>query len=317
MSRVHEALRRAGQLGTAVEPQAAARKSSGTIGSVISAPMVPGMIDSRASMHDLLEQVQVIPYQAMPDSLLVDPRRAGEAPAEEFRTLRTRLNHIQGQQNIHTLVVTSPSPAEGKSFSAANLAITQAQLAGNYTLLADFDFRRPIVHSLFNLDRSPGVTEYVQGKIPLHQALRRVQGTNLFLMPAGEAVVNPLELLNLREVKQLLDDLPTLFNWVVIDSPPLLFAADANLLSTMCHGTLLVVRIGHTTIDSVSRAVQSLCENNMIGIVVNGARRGELYSKYTYYHSYYTPSEGEMADVNKISSDAAAAAEQEHKQIVE
>ena len=117
MSRVHEALRRAGQLGTAVEPQAAARKSSGTIGSVISAPMVPGMIDSRASMHDLLEQVQVIPYQAMPDSLLVDPRRAGEAPAEEFRTLRTRLNHIQGQQNIHTLVVTSPSPAEGKSFS--------------------------------------------------------------------------------------------------------------------------------------------------------------------------------------------------------
>ncbi len=80
-------------------------------------------------------------------------------------------------------------------------------------------------------------------------------------------------------------------SWVIMDTPPLLFAADASLLSTMSHGTLLVVRIGHTTIDSVTRAMQSLCNNNVLGIVVNGARRGELYSKYTYYHSYYTPKE--------------------------
>jgi Mrp family chromosome partitioning ATPase len=115
-------------------------------------------------------------------------------------------------------------------------------------------------------------------------------------MPAGEAVINPLELLNLREVKQLLDRLPAVFSWVIMDSPPLLFAADANLLSTLCHGTLLVVRIGHTTIDSITRAMQSLCNNNVLGIVVNGARRGELYSKYTYYHSYYTPKEREEGE---------------------
>src|SRR5437588_11224191 len=76
-----------------------------------------------------------------------------------------------------------------------------------------------------------------------------------------------------------------------MDSPPLLFAADANLLGTMSDGILLVVRIGHTTIDSVTRAMQSLCNNNVLGIIVNGARRGELYSKYTYYHSYYSPKE--------------------------
>ena len=92
----------------------------------------------------------------------------------------------------------------------------------------------------------------------------------------------------------MLDRLPSLFQWVIMDSPPLLFAADANLLSTMSHGTLLVVRIGHTTIDSVTRAMQSLCNNNVLGIVVNGARRGELYSKYTYYHSYYTPKEEDI-----------------------
>ena len=80
---------------------------------------------------------------------------------------------------------------------------------------------------------------------------------------------------------------------MILDSPPLLFAADGNLLSTMCDGTILVVRIGTTTFDSVTRALQSLCENNVLGVVVNGARRGELYSKYSYYHDYYYAPEGE------------------------
>ena len=223
---------------------------------------------------------------------------------EEFRTLRTRLNHMKTLQPIHTVVMTSPSPAEGKSLSAANLALVQAHLAGNTTLLADFDFRRPIVHTLFGIDRSPGITDYLLGRVPLHQAIKKVAGTNLYLMTAGEAVINPLELLNLREVKHLLDRLPTLFNWIVLDSPPLLFAADANLLSTLCHGTLLVVRVGHTTIDSVTRAMQSLCNNNVLGIVVNGARRGELYSKYTYYHSYYTPKEEEEKKAEEVRTQA-------------
>jgi receptor protein-tyrosine kinase len=195
---------------------------------------------------------------------------------------------MKSLQPIHSVVVTSASPAEGKSLSAANLALAQSHLAGNTTLLADFDFRRPVIHTLFGMDRSPGITDYLLGKVPLQQCLKKVTGTNLYLLPAGEAVINPLELLNLRDVKLLLDRLPSVFNWCILDSPPLLFAADANLLSTMCHGTLLVVRIGHTTIDSVSRAMQSLCNNNVLGVVVNGARRGELYSKYTYYHTYYS-----------------------------
>jgi capsular exopolysaccharide synthesis family protein len=205
--------------------------------------------------------------------------------------LRTRLNHLKTLQPIHSIVITSASPAEGKSLSAANLALAEAHLAGNTTLLADFDFRRPIVHTLFGVDRSPGITDYLMGKCQLHQAMRKIAGTNLYIMPAGEAVINPLELLNLPQVKVMMDRLPELFHWIILDSPPLLFAADASLLGTLCHGTLLVVRIGHTTIDSVTRAMQSLCNNNVLGILVNGARRGELYSKYTYYHSYYTPKE--------------------------
>jgi len=283
MSRVHDALRRAEQAGL-LSPAATRTSPPDT-----KAATAATVMDAGPNLNGLLEQVQEIPFRTATDSLLIDVSRPHEPPMEEFRALRTRLNHMKSLQPIHNLVVTSPSPAEGKSLSAANLALAEAHLAGNVTLLADFDFRRPIVHGLFQTERSPGITDYLLGKIPLHQAIRKVAGTNLYIMPAGEAVINPLELLNLREVKLLLDRLPTLFNWVIIDSPPLLFAADANLLSTLCHGTLLVVRIGHTTIDSVTRAMQSLCNNNVLGIVVNGARRGELYSKYTYYHSYYTP----------------------------
>jgi receptor protein-tyrosine kinase len=297
MSRVHDALRRAEQAGLLSPPvnRPGAEARSATM-----------VADPGPNMAGLLEKVQEIPFRLAPDSLLIDVSRPHEAPMEEFRALRTRLNHMKSLQPINTVVVTSPSPAEGKSLSAANLALAEAHLAGNMTLLADFDFRRPIVHSLFQCDRSPGITDYLLGKVPLEQALRKIAGTNLYIMPAGEAVINPLELLNLREVKLMLDRLPTLFSWVILDSPPLLFAADANLLSTMCHGTLLVVRIGHTTIDSVTRAMQSLCNNNVLGIVVNGARRGELYSKYTYYHSYYTPKEEEPVDEeDELSAEAA------------
>ena len=280
MSRVHDALRRAENAGMLSPPVNRPGGETRTAAATL---------DSSPNLAGLLGQVEEIPFHASPDSLLIDASRPHEAPMEEFRTLRTRLNHMKSLQPIHSIVVTSPSPAEGKSLSAANLALAEAHLDGNSTLLADFDFRRPIVHTLFGVDRSPGITDYLVGKVPLHQAIKKIAGTNLYIMPAGEAVINPLELLNLREVKVLLDRLPSLFNWIVLDSPPLLFAADANLLSTLCHGTLLVVRIGHTTIDSVTRAMQSLCNNNVLGIVVNAARRGELYSKYTYYHSYYTP----------------------------
>ena len=235
----------------------------------------------------ILDSIKKVPFHPAPEAHLLDASQPHEPPSEEFRTLRTKLNHIQTLQPIHSIVVTSPSPAEGKSFAAANLALAESHLEGNRTLLADFDFRRPVMHTLFQVDRTPGITDYLQGKCALEDCIKQIADTNLYLLPAGEAVLNPLELLNLKEVKQLVDWLPSLFNWVIFDSPPLLFAADANLLSTLCDGTLLVVRMGTTTIDSVTRAMQSLCENNVLGIIVNGARRGELYSKYTYYHSYY------------------------------
>jgi receptor protein-tyrosine kinase len=306
MSRVHDALRKAAQENPQQPSTPAARQPLSNRTAETMAGLDPyasaGQVEVQAPLRTtaLVEQpvesedietcivnARVVEFNPLEDALLVNPVRPREAPAEEFRTLRTRLNHLQKAQPLHTLVITSPSPAEGKSFTAANLALTQSQLADKRILLADFDFRRPNIEKTFQLPISPGITNYLQGTASLSDILMRMEGTNMWVITAGDAVPNPLELLNLKECAELISGLRNHFDWVILDSPPLLFAADANLLATMCDGTVLVVRIGTTTYDSVARAVQSLCENNVLGIVVNGARRGELYSKYDYYYNNY------------------------------
>jgi protein-tyrosine kinase len=296
MSRVHDALRRAGlESGPAATGPAATKDDRESArGSFLSSnqfssnqgtgggaallyrePPAPGVLDG----------VVEIPFRRAPDSHLLDVENLHAQPGEEFRTLRTRLNHLQSQQRLKSVVVSSPSPAEGKSFTASNLALAQAQLKDQRVFLGDFDLRRPMLHQRFETDRAPGASDYILGQATLAQALRKIAGLNLYFMPAGTPVKNPLELLNLREAKNLFEELPEIFDWAIFDTPPLLFSADANLMATMADGTVLVVRIGETTFDNIARASQSLCENNMLGIVVNGARASELYSKYTYYYS--------------------------------
>jgi protein-tyrosine kinase len=301
MSRVHDALRRAelGGLAPAEESPVQAPEAgypdppahapipefhTGSDGLDGSSVMPAGPM--RLNIHpSMLADVRMVAFSPAPESHLLDLNNSHETPAEEFRTLRTRLNHLQTLQPLHTIVVTSPSPAEGKTFSAVNLALAQSHLAETSVLLGDFDLRRPIVHNLFQIDRAPGLSDFLTGQCTFAQALRKVESMNLYLLPAGSPVKNPLELLNMRQTRVLFEELPRIFNWAVFDTPPLLFSADANLLSTMADGTILVVKIGSTTFDNVTRAMQSLCENNVLGIVANGARASELYSKYTYYYS--------------------------------
>jgi receptor protein-tyrosine kinase len=285
MSRVHDALRRAEQGG--LPPEAALS----TLAAGIRSPETPASDAGaappvRANLQPAaIGDAPVVPFQPAPESHLLDINNSHETPSEEFRTLRTRLNHLQTLQPLHTVVVTSPSPAEGKTFTAVNLALAQSQLVENVVLLGDFDLRRPVIHNLFQIARAPGLSDYLSGKCKFGEALRRIEGVNLYVMPAGTAVKNPLELLNTRQARALFEELPRHFTWSIFDTPPLLFSADANLLATLADGTVLVVKIGSTTFDNVTRAMQSLCENNVLGIVANGARASELYSKYTYYYS--------------------------------
>jgi receptor protein-tyrosine kinase len=306
MSRVHDALRKAEQRQEPPPPEGAALAPAASVPDPRSLPLPEERVDvppppadlaafpgalSRGEPSDLkvdwrnfLSRCRPIPFRPAPEAHLVDIERPHIAPGEEFRTLRTRLNHMQNQQDLHSIVVTSASPAEGKTFAAVNLALAQAHLE-HPVLLVDLDLRRPVVHNMLQCERTPGFSDFLLGQRRLEECVRRIEGTNLYVLPAGTMVRNPLELLNMRHVKYSLDAFRKIFNWVILDTPPLLFSADANLLATLTDGTLIVVRIGSTTYDSVLRAMQSLCENNVLGIVANGARAGELYSKYTYYYT--------------------------------
>jgi protein-tyrosine kinase len=304
MSRVHDALRRA-EMGNPQPEESPLPLQSAPLQPVALQPeppaseMIPmnggggqsnGRLATqpaiRLNLHPgMLSEVLVAPFQPAPESHLLDLNNSHETPAEEFRTLRTRMNHLQTVQPLHTVVISSPSPAEGKTFTAVNLALAESHLAESSILLGDFDLRRPIMHNLFQVERSPGLSDFLTGQCTFPQALRKIEGMNLYLLPAGSPVKNPLELLNTRQCKALFEELPRCFHWAIFDTPPLLFSADANLLATLADGTILVVKIGSTTFDNVTRAIQSLCENNVLGIVANGARASELYSKYTYYYS--------------------------------
>ena len=288
MSRVHDALRRAENGGRPPEaPSPPALTVEPRSPEFLPASNSPASLPPvRLNIHPgMLGDAPVVAFQPAPESHLLDLSNSHETPAEEFRTLRTRLNHLQTLQPLHTVIVTSPSPAEGKTFTAVNLALAQAHLAESSVLLADFDLRRPIIHNLFQVERAPGLSDFLTGQCSFPQALRRIEGMNLYFLPAGSPIKNPLELLNMRQTKVLFEELPRAFNWAIFDTPPLLFSADANLLATLADGTILVVKIGTTTFDNVTRAMQSLCENNVLGIVANGARASELYNKYTYYYS--------------------------------
>src|SRR5450631_1488672 len=183
MSRVHDALRRAEQAGVLNLDHGKASADPGTSLDHEGPPPVAENGAARAAFEDstvgglhpaILENVPEVPFQPAPESHLLDLLRSHETPAEEFRTLRTRLNHLQTLQPLHTIVITSPSPAEGKTFTAVNLALAQSHLAESSVLLGDFDLRRPIVHNLFQIDRAPGLSDFLTGQCTFAQAIRRV-----------------------------------------------------------------------------------------------------------------------------------------------
>jgi protein-tyrosine kinase len=220
-----------------------------------------------------LDTLRTVPFLPSPDFVLVDPLRPLETPSEEFGTLRTNLAHVNAGRTIRTVLITSPSQGEGKSFAAANLALAEAQLAANPTLLCDFDLRRSTLHRIFQIDRGPGLSDYLLGRAELHEVIQKVGEGSLFVMTAGTPVVNPLELLHLDETRRLLEILSSRFRCVILDSPPLAAASDANLLATLADGTLLVMRLGAARVDVMDLAIQSLGQSNVLGIIANGGPR--------------------------------------------
>ena len=218
-----------------------------------------------------------------------DPR---SPVAESYRSFRTNLAFARAHQNVRTLVLTSPGPADGKSTTVANLAITFAQ-QGQRTLLIDADLRRAVLDKTFNVPRSPGLTEVIVGSTPLAEAVNQTEVPNLFVLGSGQFPPNPSELLGSPAMRAVLEQAKAQFDVILFDSPPLLAVTDAAVLSTMVDGSILVIRMGKTAREAARRALSQLraVHARILGTLLNdvsaksGGYGGYGYTYYAYYGS--------------------------------
>jgi capsular exopolysaccharide synthesis family protein len=205
------------------------------------------------------------------------------ASAEAYRTLRTNLIFSQSVQTLRTVLVTSASPGEGKTTTAANLAVSFAH-HGMRVLLDDCDLRRGRIHKMFAIPREPGITELVLGREEAETVIRQTDVTGLYVVPSGNLPPNPSELLGGDRMRKVLASLSEAFDLIVVDTPPLLAASDGAILSTLADGVVVVLRAGSTESDAAQQAIQQLTG---VGARVVGAVLNDPDAKVPTYGGYY------------------------------
>ncbi len=224
---------------------------------------------------------------------LLAVQRPRSALAEAFRSLRTALSFSMGTQGIRSILVTSPSPLEGKSLVSINLAITFAQ-AGKRVLLVDSDLRKPRLHKTFNLSPTVGLSNLLTGENPveMEEAVQKTEIENLYVLTSGPRPPNPAELLATDRMQAFLARAEEAFDRVIFDTPPVVNVTDASILMHFVGGGLLVIRGFSTQRDLGRRASELLqaTQGNMLGVILNNAdtpRGAYGYDGYYYYSSYY------------------------------
>lgn len=217
----------------------------------------------------------------------------GENPAAEaFRLLGVRLRHIKRDRGLKRLLITSTIPQEGKSVVSANLACTLGSGTQQKVLLLEGDVRRPSLSKVFGLGVHPGLCEWLQGKSKISESLYHMKEPGIWILPAGEAPANPLDLLQSRKLAKLLDQLTAWFDWIVIDSPPVLPLADTSVWARLAEGILLVTRQGTTEKRHLQRGLEALEPKKLIGAVLNSSNNSANDS----YYYYRRPAESPAAD---------------------
>ncbi|HYE86794.1 MAG TPA: CpsD/CapB family tyrosine-protein kinase [Vicinamibacterales bacterium] len=216
------------------------------------------------------------------------------ATVEQYRQLAAVMHHAQKSSGVRSVMVTSALPAEGKTLTATNLALTLSESYQRRVLLIDADLRRPRMREMFALPATEGLTDSLaavkDGRLPVHQVT-----PNLWVLTSGRVFPDPMSLLVSPAMKQLLDDAKDSFDWVVVDTPPIAILSDANLLASMIDTTLLVVSAQKTPYPMVQRAAQALGTNRILGVVLNRAEEASLSSSYGYYSYHPQPLQGRPA----------------------
>ena len=187
-------------------------------------------------------------------------------------------------QPRRVLLVTSPGEGDGKSVTAANLALTMAQEFNRRIILVDADLRRPGVHELLGLPPTPGLADVLTGGVDVDEAIVNLPDFNLSVLPAGLTPERPAELLGSTAMRRTLDALRTRFDRVLLDMPPVVPLADVGVLAPQVDGVLLVVRAGSTKKPEIERALSVFDASHMVGLVLN-ATGGNTHVGYSQYYA--------------------------------
>ena len=237
---------------------------------------------TRASTEDL-ERCPVLAVSIRDESRLVSLAEEGSLGAEKFRFLAVRLRQLRQTRPLKKILITSTIPQEGKSTVAANLACTLARRRQQKTLLLEGDLRRPNITNQFGIGRIPGLCEWLNGQSESIN-IYKLQGLGLWILPAGAAPQNPLELMQSGKLSVLMEQLEAWFDWIVIDSPPVLPLADTSLWSRLADGVLLVTRKGTTEKQQLQRGLEAIEKSKLLGALLNGSENvvhSDYYQRYT------------------------------------
>ncbi len=221
---------------------------------------------------------------------LVGTEDVSSGALEQYRKLAATLHHAQEERGIQVVMTASSLPSEGKSLTAANLALTFSESYQRRVLLVDADLRRPTVQRLFGVATINGLDEGLKAEHDRPMALTRLS-ERLWVLPAGRPDPDPLSGLTSDRMKRLVAEARSKFDWVIIDTPPVSLLPDANLLAANVDGVLLVVRAGKAPFQLVKRTVDTIGHDRILGIVMNAVdfrhdRNAGGYYEY-YGYGYY------------------------------
>ncbi|MEZ5343947.1 MAG: CpsD/CapB family tyrosine-protein kinase [Pyrinomonadaceae bacterium] len=204
---------------------------------------------------------------------------------EEYRSLRTHVLHRSQRQKLQSIVVASVNPSEGKSVTALNLSWMLAQTDGVKALIIDSDLRMPSLTDYLGIETDKGLSDILSGKGTLADSVVKLEPAGLHLLPGGEARHDVAELISGPKFKEILREAREMFDYVIIDAPPLGIFTDATVLINHADGAILVVRAGRTKYAAVDRVLESLPRDRMMGVVLN--QSDEVLSESSYGYGYY------------------------------
>ncbi len=273
---------------------------------------VGGTIASRKPMQEVkaaaqmalpepaeVEESPSIYVSAPPESRLIALSNPNSLGAEKFRALVTRLDHHRKTQPLTSFQVTSSVIHEGKTLVAGNVAVTLAKDSGYKTLLIEGDLHRPTLSPLFGLRDLPGLSHWWSGGTQdLAPFLYRLNGMPLWFLSAGRPCERPSEILRSERFAKAFAQLASQFDWIVVDSTPMLPIVDVNLWSKLVDGTLLVVREGVTPVKALKKGLQALDHPKLIGVVMNEASEAEQKNYDAQYYNVSKPVEDQLDDLS-------------------